>query len=291
MPDKQSIFFPIPMDKIVSPYDGMVSALQMREFEIISLPSVYVNAIEKFTGFSYVNIEEIIKFLAIPHLADWNTILHHVVKLKWNETHTVPGKRNYVQAMKSEGLAFGRLLELCIQCHAMEGYKVAGYPDASEWFKQIGIEWVRNEILFGLTTDFLHPIFLASNIEYSKTTKGDRQRQILRKLRAGKNPCHPTLQTHIYHLMTCSQLLADKSDVFRKDYWNPYLDAYAASILQWERNPKGYHRTHIARLEQRGEKYFYCLYESFAKSKALKLILKIETISKPLALQGLQELN
>lgn len=276
---KSILAHPLPLNKITPPYDKLVLSLQVLNIEII--------------GTTDSDIVEILELLMIPCLESWDTIRHWLIKLKWNTKHKIPGRRAHTQGTKPWGLLFCHLLELCIQCHALVGYKRAGYPDASEWFKQIWLEYLKTDLEFAFVIDFLCPVIFALNIEYNKTNQVAGMRQQLRKLKNYENPYNPTIQPHLHHLIECSRRLAESqdADVFKKEYWNPYLHAFAVCVIQRERNPKGYYRTHIVRREQQDEKSFLCSYESLGKGKGLKLILKKELSFKTHAPQGLQVMN
>lgn len=240
----------IPLDKVPSPYDDMIVALQ-----ILSLKAVGVID------------PEVLEFLCKRGNDIWDTVLHWVTKLKWNTKHKILGTRSRVQGTKPWGVMFYRLLDLCIQCHSLARYEGWEIPDGVTWFGCIWLECKK--------ADFYHMVVRAlQSQEIDKTFWVDELRQKVRKLRNGQNPYDATQFPCLHYLIDCSLRLAELSDDFRKHYWTPYLDAVGNCATQLERNPKGYHLTIIVRQEQQGEQTFWCVYQTCGKGKGLKLIFK-----------------
>jgi hypothetical protein len=256
----------IPLDRVPPPYDGMITLLQLLQFEIIDIDP------------------DVAGFLSKHTMEGWDTILHWVTKLKWKTNHRIPGRRAHVQGAKPWGQVFHRLLDLCIHCHPLASYKGLAYPDAVIWFGSI---WLEYKVI-----DLVYTVALAFQVqEGDKTIWVNVLRQVVRQLRNAENPYCPILFPHLHCLIDYSLQLAGQSNDFRKQCWTPYLDALGNCATQLERNPNGYHQTTFVRREQQGEETFLCVYQTCGKGKGLKLLLKKLTVSKTIALHGLQVMN
>lgn len=240
---------PIPLDKIESPYDKTVYLLQCLEVEI------------------YGDFDPAVTYFLLQHCIDaCDMMLHWVVKLKWDERHKIPGKQSYVRAVKPWGQLGYCLLELCIQCHAGMGYKVAGYPDAAIWFRYVWLDCVK--------TDIVRTMRLISQAKDDKTVRLAEMRQEARELRNDKNPYDPIQQPHLHHLIRCSLKLANLPN-FEKQYWKPYIRALTTCATKLAQNSNGYYQIPVIQVKQQKGKDFIGIYTHDGKGKGLKRIYPI----------------
>jgi hypothetical protein len=248
---------PIPLDKVDSPYDRAIYLLQCLELEL------------------WVDFDPEISYVLLQDCFDArSTMLHWVVKLKWDEKHKIPGQQSYIRALKPWGQLGCCLLELCIQCHAGVGYKVAGYPDAAIWFRSVWLDCVR--------LDVIRTVRSMMQVKDDKTVRLAEIRHEAAKLKNDENPYDPTQQPHLYHLIKCSLHLAKKSN-FERQYWKPYIRALTTCATQMNKNQNGYYRVPIVRQEEQDGKIFLCIYRPLGRGKGLELIYAKEVISKTLA--------
>jgi hypothetical protein len=188
--------YSISTEMVEPPFDEVISALQKAEIEI---PGA---------------IDDLTKFLITHCINRWDTVLHWVTKLKWNKKHKIPGGQESVRAAKPMGTVLFHELELCIQSHALLGYKKAGYLDASIWFGKLFMEHQRLE---------LNNMLTVSTDEGGKSAYlASFRRDILAALKEDRNPFDPVVEPHMYKLIECSLKLVDRSDIFREKYWEPY---------------------------------------------------------------------
>jgi hypothetical protein len=148
----------------------------------------------------------------------WTIILHWIIRKKWKSRHKIPiSKPNDYEPL---GEVYYRLLELCIQIHAMHP---SGYLSASEWFSRI-IQGERNEQY--------RLIFAIASKSRLTPTKGEASALLLctsGKLKHFQNPYDPTKEPHAHKLIEKSIVYAQRHDFdyFAKDYWKPFIKAYS----------------------------------------------------------------
>jgi hypothetical protein len=84
------------------------------------------------------------KHLAINE-ALWIVALHWVFRKKWCKRHKIPANRAATKAVEPLGELLFRILELCIQCHAVLPAGSNPYGNAAVWFDLIVWETKRGD--------------------------------------------------------------------------------------------------------------------------------------------------
>lgn len=172
----------------------------------------------------------------------WLLFLHWVIKKKWISKHKVPISPKYVKFYEPKGEQLYRILEMCIQCHSTPWG--AHYSNAAQWFSAI----VATER--GMEIDYvLNESEKAKGKEGNGKTKDNRvykndmlyhHWEVIKILQyAGndviktpmKKPYSPNEMPHHYCLIEAASDLARNSDIFKKQFWNPYLAAYRKWIV------------------------------------------------------------
>jgi hypothetical protein len=176
-------------------------------FEFIQHPSIRVEAgTNKCSRFQDALTE-----------VHWIFGLHYVFKLKWDSKHKIPVKLK--PAAQRGFILWGdylyAVLELCVQCHAF-AFTSVPYANAAEWFQKVALE---------MKTSDLKAIYFAKKGLKRKSV--DQQRKLLKALKEYENPGDSITHPHAFALVEAAITLAERSDVFRKKYWNAFKTAYA----------------------------------------------------------------
>jgi hypothetical protein len=155
------------------------------------------------------------QFLAVED-GKWVILHYWVVKKKWHSRLKIPCQRKTVQFYEPLGEWLYRILELCIQCHAVHQLG-ANYPNAASWFSSIVIE-AKMSVLGG---------FIARSTDGKEgciQEYKDGASKLSGTLRRGENPYFLEVEPHIYRLVEAALELADEPDIsFLRDYWRPFL--------------------------------------------------------------------
>jgi len=154
--------------------------------------------------------------------AHWQIITHWVFKKKWNPKHRIPGRREEREGWEPFAEIMFRLLELCIQCHALPG-QASPYKNGWEWFQQIANEWKTGGMWDALNRD-------CGKQDHLLEVKED-----LRTLKKEENPCDPKTEKHTHRLIeTALHCLQPQSQMpkFRSEYWRPLTKAWELWIKQ-----------------------------------------------------------
>jgi hypothetical protein len=250
--------YSIPLEKVDQPFAQVIHAIQTST--IVGLR----------------NLDEVEIFVLKHSLNGWDTALHWAVKLFWNTKHKILGGQAHVRAAKPLGVVLACEINLCIQCHALTGYKKAGYPDAAIWFGELWREHLKVELnnLFKLTVN-----------GGGKKARVLHLRHILRTLKEEDNPFDRSIQPCLSHLIDCSLALAKQAgSIFREKYWLPYIRALSAWASELDRNSKGFYRELILRVARKKGKIFLQVCEPVGKGKGLRVLFQKEVVPESVAL-------
>lgn len=165
----------------------------------------------------------------------WKTARHWTIKTTWDSSWKVHENKKVAQALLARGNLLTNYFKLCERCHSFQ--KVINsrvpYSDAGVWFAKIFIELIGIEV----DTVLNPPKIYNGNIKKSLL---DVDRQKSKMLRCRENPFKEYVLNKddslsfkaqgLHFLIDASIELQDKSDVFKKDYWYPYLKSYSAYI-------------------------------------------------------------
>ncbi len=169
----------------------------------------------------------------------WINAYDWLIKLEWNSKHEIKLPYQVKSALKAQGELLSRYLRLCERCHSISGFcniALTQYPTAAHWFSQIYREIMYLTVLEDIAQ---------KEIEFHDESKRNIINLERRKLAAIKNNQNP-FETNLYienltsfvpemfKLLAFSGQLAQHLDQFKKNYWNPFLDAYANWIQEME---------------------------------------------------------
>lgn len=161
--------------------------------------------------------------------------LHWYVKLQWNSRHKIPFNKGLRNLYKKKGEVLVALSELVKQVSFAYGNFVVldGYSckicSSFEWFCALVMEMERRD-LFGLRATSEK-----SNKTYDKRPKQRtyaRERAYISQLsNISSDPDDVPIKFEASALFykRCHEL-ANKSDLFRRNYWNPYISALRAEL-------------------------------------------------------------
>ena len=157
----------------------------------------------------------------------WTIILHRVIRKKWHSRHKIPIKKP--KEYEPLGEIYFRLLELCIQTHAMSP---SGYVSAADWFSRIlqGERTVQYRMIFEIATES-RPV----------PKKGEASKLLVdtaADLRNFRNPYDTVQESHMYRLLESAISFAPRRDFdqYAKDYWRPFVAAYSAWARDFQHN-------------------------------------------------------
>lgn len=180
------------------------------------------------------------QFLAVED-GKWVILHYWVVKKKWHSQLKIPCQRKTVQFYEPLGEWLYRILELCIQCHAVHQLGT-NYPNAASWFSSIVIE-AKMSVLRG---------FIARSTDGKEgciQEYKDGASQLSGTLRRRENPYFLEVEPHIYRLVEAALELEDESDIFLRDYWQPFLGSITRLIAHRKQG------AHITLVERDGKLY------------------------------------
>lgn len=207
-PASIDLFIPVPVQVLPEEARCAMAIIQ----EPFSLPIVLSHAMEERLVLTEFN---------------WQMVAHWVFKLKWSSKHRLPAKRNEAKNWKPFGEMILATLELCIQCYAIKG-KELPYDNAYQWWSAIALESKYSELM---------------SATQGKDVLVNKMRKELAMLRYYKNPYNRKEGPHIFELISTATKLAERNtesgvdlDIFRKEYWSPFLGAYKRLVDAFRAN-------------------------------------------------------
>lgn len=156
---------------------------------------------------------------------NWCIILHWIIRKKWRKKHKIPGDRARNKDFEPLGELYYRILQLCIEVHPFDP---GGYASAADWFRRI----ITSE-----RDDAYKLIFAVACRARKPPTKTDVASEFARKAVALKrfrypfdvrefaNPYCPVEEPHMNKLIASAVRIAETEDLFRDNYWTPFVDA------------------------------------------------------------------
>lgn len=148
----------------------------------------------------------------------WVVALHWVFKKKWSKRHKIPANRAVKDAVKPLGELLYRILELCIQCHAVLPVNSTRCGNAAQWFDCVVWETKRR--------DFAEILFQSYKKGQGKKQEVGEIWTEIRLLKGGSNPFNLEFSPHSFRLVDEALKLA-KLENFNQEYWRPLLKAYS----------------------------------------------------------------
>lgn len=176
----------------------------------------------------------------IEIIENWKLARDWVIKKEWKSNWKIQCSKFKREAIKSRGILLLNYYKLCERCHAMQDCTDISLPykNAGILFSKIFVELIGIEVDSALNK----PKVYNGNI---KKALLDLERNKSKKLRKGVNPFVPYVVNEaetevsfkaegLHKLIEVALKLKDKSDVFKKDYWNPFLSSYSTHIKELE---------------------------------------------------------
>jgi hypothetical protein len=149
---------------------------------------------------------------------------HWLYKEKWNNKHKIPGWQRKPNDFRIGIVAYGnyllQVLELCLQASITTNK----YQSSGDRFCFLLLEMKHQRI-----NDILNNVS-------RKTEILTRHKHILAKLRRYTNPYKSNTEYHHWLLFEFAIKAANKSELFNKDSWKPFLNAYKQWIDDMYKN-------------------------------------------------------
>lgn len=192
--------------------------------------------------------------------AEWLIVFHWVIKKKWLKKHKIPIKPKQAKLFEPKATYWYWVLELCIQLHTFQ--KDSTYKNAGDWYKELVNE--RRAI----NLESFDSIIELGDVENSKRAwLGEKQsvieaeKRLIGALRQSTNPFNAKSYPHHHSLFKLALRLKNRSEQFRRDFWQPFLSAYSKWIESLRTNFASCHAVGANILVQQGRGKFVKRFE------------------------------
>lgn len=153
----------------------------------------------------------------------WEIALHWLIKWEWNGKHKIPAKLSIAKGYQAKGKVLQTIFYLCERCHTLQDSVpevVISYPNAAHWFGLVFMEILWHEI---------QSAFYPTN-EPKKAAKKlaiiEERRELIKKHKDFENPLSADCSMEsTYKLFEIAGKLAEKSPIFKRDYWDKFTQA------------------------------------------------------------------
>lgn len=160
---------------------------------------------------------------------NWHIARNWMINKVWDSTHKIHPNKVYRDGLKPRGELLIQYYRLCERCHGFQeyGYEVP-YKNAGVWFSKIFVELIGIEVE---TTAMNCPKVYNRNFKEALIAVEQKKSGLLR---SRKNPFDGTYgrAEGLHQLIEISLKLCHESNVFKKEYWKPYLKAYSEHIRE-----------------------------------------------------------
>lgn len=203
---------------------------------------------------------EIRQFLEL-NTYTFQTALHWMIRLSWNSKHPIPGDRMMKTATQKTGEWLKHVRLLCQQCHDFQrlGNVQTPYRDSTDWFKRIVMELFVGS--FSIISDYPYPGEAESGTSRKTKRHGiNSMNAVCSRVNAFEYPCAKSNMFAFSQLLTAAISMAESLDVFKQEYFRPFIKAWRAMISEidqhwhshfldaeqlWRQDGRGRHRKNL----------------------------------------------